>query len=67
VALRLALIGCGTIANRRHLPVYAAITAKAIALTIYESATAGQPIRVEDVLAGRVRDHQRPIDDHWAL
>ena len=26
--LKLALIGCGTIANRRHLPGYAAIRAK---------------------------------------
>jgi predicted dehydrogenase len=41
--------------------------AKAIALTIYESATAGQPVRVEEVLAGRVRDYQRPIDDRWGL
>jgi predicted dehydrogenase len=28
MVLRLALIGCGTIANRRHLPGYAAIRAK---------------------------------------
>jgi predicted dehydrogenase len=28
MSLRLALIGCGTIANRRHLPGYATIAAK---------------------------------------
>jgi predicted dehydrogenase len=41
--------------------------AKAIALTIYESATMGQVVRVADVLAGRAREYQRPIDDRWGL
>jgi predicted dehydrogenase len=43
------------------------LRAKAIAMTIYESATTGQVVRVEDVLAGRVREYQRPIDDRWGL
>jgi hypothetical protein len=41
--------------------------AKAIALTIYESATTGQEVRVADVLSGRAREYQRPIDDRWGL
>jgi predicted dehydrogenase len=41
--------------------------AKAIALTIYESATTGQAVRVADVLAGRAREYQRPIDARWGL
>jgi len=41
--------------------------AKAIALTIYESSVTGQVVRVEDVLAGRAREYQRPIDERWGL
>lgn len=43
------------------------LRAKAIALAIYESAATGQVVRVDDVLTGRVREYQRPIDDHWGL
>ena len=45
----------------------AGLRAKAIALAIYESATTGQVVRVDDVLAGRARDYQRPIDGQWGL
>jgi predicted dehydrogenase len=41
--------------------------AKAIALTIYESSVTGRVVRVEDVLAGRAREYQRPLDDRWGL
>jgi hypothetical protein len=41
--------------------------AKAIALTIYESAATGQAVRVADVLAGRAREYQGPIDARWGL
>ncbi len=39
----------------------------ATAFAIMESATAGGPVRVADVLEGRVRDYQRPIDAHHGL
>jgi UDP-N-acetyl-2-amino-2-deoxyglucuronate dehydrogenase len=45
----------------------AGLRAKAIALTIYESSVTGQVVRVEDVLAGRAREYQRPIDERWGL
>jgi predicted dehydrogenase len=43
------------------------LRAKAIALTIYESSVANQVVRVDDVLSGRVRAYQQPIDDRWGL
>lgn len=39
----------------------------ATAFAIMESATAGGPVAVADVLAGRVRDYQAPIDAHYGL
>jgi predicted dehydrogenase len=39
----------------------------AVCLAIYESSLAARPVRVEDVLQGRVDAYQRPIDDHWAI
>ena len=41
--------------------------AKAIALTIYESAVTGREVRVAEVLSGRAREYQRPIDERWGL
>lgn len=43
------------------------LRAKAIALAIYESSTTGQVVRVEDVVAGRACEYQRPIDERWGL
>ncbi|MBX6770427.1 MAG: Gfo/Idh/MocA family oxidoreductase [Chloroflexi bacterium] len=39
----------------------------AASFAILESARAGGPVRVEDVLAGRVREAQRPIDEYHGL
>jgi predicted dehydrogenase len=39
----------------------------ATAFAIMESATAGGPVRVADVLAGRVNAYQRDIDAHYGL
>jgi 1,5-anhydro-D-fructose reductase (1,5-anhydro-D-mannitol-forming) len=39
----------------------------ATAFSIMESATAGGPVAVTDVLAGRVNAYQREIDAHWGL
>lgn len=39
----------------------------ATAFAIPESSTAGGPVLVEDVLAGRVRAYQAPIDAHYGL
>jgi UDP-N-acetyl-2-amino-2-deoxyglucuronate dehydrogenase len=39
----------------------------AVCHAIYESATSGQPVRVDDVAAGKVDAYQRPIDEHWGL
>ena len=39
----------------------------ATAFSIMESATAGGPVRVADVLEGRVDAYQRPIDAHYGL
>lgn len=34
---------------------------------IYESALAGEAIRVDDVISGEHRSYQAPIDEHWGL
>jgi hypothetical protein len=39
----------------------------AVCLACYESHVAGGPVRVQDVLDGRVDAYQRPIDAHWNL
>ena len=39
----------------------------AVCLAIYESSLAARPVRVEDVLQGRVDAYQRPIDEHWRI
>jgi predicted dehydrogenase len=41
--------------------------AKAIAEAIYESAAAGQVVKMADVLSGKVRSYQREIDERWQL
>ena len=43
------------------------LRAKAIALAIYESSVTGQQVRVDDVLSGKAREYQRPIDERWGL
>jgi len=39
----------------------------AVAFAILESSAAGGPVRVADVLGGRLRAYQQPIDAHYAL
>ncbi len=41
--------------------------AKAVCLAMYESAAAGAPVKVQDVLAGTVRAYQQPIDERWGI
>jgi len=41
--------------------------AKALSIACYESATLGQPIKYADILNGRVRTYQTPIDEFWKL
>ncbi len=43
------------------------LKAKAIALAIYEAATKGQTVQVQDVLNGEVEAYQRPINERWGL
>ena len=43
------------------------LRAKALCETCYESAAAGKPVRYRDVLDGKVRAYQEPIDDFWKL
>ncbi len=44
------------------------LRAKALCETCYESAhRGGAPVKYEDVLSGKVRDYQKPIDKFWKL
>jgi len=43
------------------------LKAKAISIAIYEAATTGQTVRVQDVWEGKVEVYQRPINEHWGL
>ena len=50
-----------------EVPVEEGLLAKAIALTAYESATAGEVVRVADVLEGRVDAYQQRLNQRWGL
>ncbi len=39
----------------------------AICESIYESAYSGQPVRVDDVISGKVRAYQKMVDERWGL
>jgi predicted dehydrogenase len=39
----------------------------AICESVYESALCGQPVKVEDVVSGKLRAYQAFIDEHWGL
>ncbi len=45
----------------------AGLRAKSLSIALYESATAGKPIKVADVESGKVRAYQRPIDEYWGI
>jgi predicted dehydrogenase len=55
--------------NRRRPEISAEDTrqAKAVCLAIYESATLGGPVMVQDVLDGKVSAYQDPINAHWGI
>lgn len=58
-----------SVLNRRKPEIDADDTkrAKSICLAIYESATAGVPIKVQDVYDGKVSAYQDPINEHWGI
>jgi predicted dehydrogenase len=58
-----------SVLNRRRPEINAEDTkrAKAICLAIYESATAGTPIKVQDVIDGKVSAYQDPINQKWGI
>jgi UDP-N-acetyl-2-amino-2-deoxyglucuronate dehydrogenase len=43
------------------------LKAKAISIAIYEAATTGQTVKVQDVIDGEVEVYQRPINERWNL
>ncbi len=55
--------------NRREPEINGETTkrAKSICLAIYESSTAGAPVKVADVYSGKVNAYQKPIDEYWGL
>jgi predicted dehydrogenase len=58
-----------SVLNRRRPEISAEDTlrAKAVCLAIYESATAGVPVKVQDVIDGTVSAYQDPINRHWGI
>ncbi|MBN1136497.1 MAG: Gfo/Idh/MocA family oxidoreductase [Anaerolineae bacterium] len=46
---------------------YDGLRAKALCECCYESATAGEPVKFDDVLAGRIDAYQQPIDAFWKI
>ena len=58
-----------SVLNQRRPEITAEDTlrAKAICLAIYESATANAPVRVQDVIDGKVSAYQDPINAHWGI
>lgn len=50
-----------------EIPAEVGLLAKSIAMAIYESAAIGQAVSFEDVVAGKIRYYQKPIDDYWGL
>jgi UDP-N-acetyl-2-amino-2-deoxyglucuronate dehydrogenase len=55
--------------NRRkpEIDAEAGKMAKSICLALYESATAGAPVKVADVFDGKVSAYQDPINEHWGV
>jgi len=58
-----------SVLNQRRPEICAEDTlrAKAASLAIYESAESGAPVRVQDVIDGKVSAYQDPIDAHWDI
>jgi predicted dehydrogenase len=60
---------CNAVATGRkpEMDGYDGLRAKALCEACYESATAGQPVKYDDVLAGRIAAYQAPIDAFWGI
>jgi predicted dehydrogenase len=43
------------------------IRSLAVCEAVYESATAGQVVKVDDVLSGKIDAYQKPINEHWGI
>jgi predicted dehydrogenase len=43
------------------------LRAKALSEACFESAAAGHPVKHSDVLSGKIRAYQKPIDEYWGL
>jgi len=58
-----------SVLNQRRPEITAEDTlrAKAVCLAIYESATVNAPVRVQDVIDGKVSAYQDPINAHWGI
>ena len=50
-----------------EVDVHGGLAAKSLSYALYESATAGKPIKPADVASGKVRAYQKPIDEHWKI
>ncbi|MBD3176402.1 MAG: hypothetical protein GF320_14580 [Armatimonadia bacterium] len=50
-----------------EIDIVEAKRAKSICLAMYESATAGDAIKVQDVFDGKVSRYQDPINAHWGI
>ncbi len=40
---------------------------KALCLALYESATAGNTVKVQDVFDGKISAYQDPINEYWKI
>ncbi|MDP6775652.1 MAG: Gfo/Idh/MocA family oxidoreductase [Candidatus Latescibacteria bacterium] len=43
------------------------LVSKTLCVCCFESATAGEVVRFDDVLEGKIEAYQKPINDHWGL
>jgi predicted dehydrogenase len=50
-----------------EIPAEEGLKSKAIAEAIYESGAIRQSVRYQDVVDGKIRYYQKPIDDYWGL
>lgn len=50
-----------------EIPAEIGLRAKSIAIGIYESGALGQAVNFDDIVDGKIRVYQKPIDDHWGL
>lgn len=55
--------------NRERVEVDAwdGIKSLAVCEAVYESATCGEPVKVDDVLSGKIDAYQAPINEHWGI